>query len=634
MKYIDRTRIGMELFFSQLSELTNSDNTQTPEECVEMLQQNSYSVQTETCRRIQGALRRLISARYALKDRIPARIQMVASSQFTPTPDRLLPVFQWVQDLREENEQARIRWLYALQDTGSRLGDETGAFLRAFSEVTAQRVSLLPDAQGVTLSIPDSLWGQVSLRFSGMPKNELPESALFGYLFWIEADYTDSGYEFRLLLDTEFSDTLYQERLLQSRNWQEITLHCTEAKLHVQFCNYAARIDSYGFGGTDAALLGLCELLRKQTLLGTYPLSGPENHLTGVAQLLALLDLIPNALIPRSTRSPIDRLMENRYQITQTADILEQIDGNLGGALAELLRTALDAYENENFTQCHKLLDRFRRTFQNARQSGADIALAHSLMNILREGTADYHDAYPFENQYRDAQRRITDAAEPLLRKQQFSGTFPNYVRLRGHTAEYITFLTDGVPTASDDGFIHLHYSLAVARCRISPRFSEAKSSLPPYDQLNASAFNHMREHNARFALIYHPNQDGIRLSFSYRFLEQEQDDALRIQAAAQTVQGVQIVLCALDHRPLPHGYRPHARGQLHAVHAFSNLFNRTLPFGSPAAAAFLLFFYSRFSGHFRMLSAFGAALAAGLLVMLGITCIRYLRLRRTIWNR
>ncbi len=101
MKYINRARMGIELFFDQLSDLTVASSTDTPEDCVEILQQQPYTAQMEECRRIQGALRRLMSARYALKEMLPARVQMVATSQFTPTPDRLLPVFQWVQELQK-----------------------------------------------------------------------------------------------------------------------------------------------------------------------------------------------------------------------------------------------------------------------------------------------------------------------------------------------------------------------------------------------------------------------------------------------------------------------------------------------------------------------------------------------------
>lgn len=128
MKYINRARMGIELFFDQLSDLTVASSTDTPEDCVEILQQQPYTAQMEECRRIQGALRRLMSARYALKEMLPARVQMVATSQFTPTPDRLLPVFQWMQELQKANAQARIQWQYALQDVGYRLGESAGAF--------------------------------------------------------------------------------------------------------------------------------------------------------------------------------------------------------------------------------------------------------------------------------------------------------------------------------------------------------------------------------------------------------------------------------------------------------------------------------------------------------------------------
>lgn len=182
MKYINRARMGIELFFDQLSDLTVASSTDTPEDCVEILQQQPYTAQMEECRRIQGALRRLMSARYALKEMLPARVQMVATSQFTPTPDRLLPVFQWVQELQKANAQARIQWQYALQDVGYRLGESAGAFLQAFSDLAAQRVSLLAQDDTLTLAIPDNLWGQGALQFTGV-QTKLAQDSWFGYLF-------------------------------------------------------------------------------------------------------------------------------------------------------------------------------------------------------------------------------------------------------------------------------------------------------------------------------------------------------------------------------------------------------------------------------------------------------------------
>ena len=630
MKYIDRTRMGIELFFDQLSDLTGSGTTDTPEDCVEILRQQPYPAQSEECRRIQGALRRLISARYALKDKLPARVQTVATSQFTPTPDRLLPVFQWVQELQLANAQARVQWQYALQDVGYRLGGAAGAFLQAFSDLAAQRVSLLVQDDALILSIPDNLWGQASLRFTGvqtMPEKE----AMFGYLFWIEADYADGVYEFRLLLDTDFSDTLYQERLLQSDDWSEITIRCTDASLDLRTCNYAARIDALGIGGSDGVLLGLTELARKQAILGAQSLNAGETALFGLSTLMTALDLIPSAKLVRMPHQSVDQLLGNRYLVDETCKLLLEIDGDVAKKTAELLCDALDQYENESYSRCERALNRMRTMWDDARRSGGDLVWAVHMHRLLQNATAEFTDDFPFSAQYDDISAQITAKAVQLLLRAGFAGNFPNYTRIRGKKAEFVTFTTDGVPASTDDGQVLLQYSIAVAKCRVG-KDGTLCGAAPA--SLTATALNRMTGNGANFGLIFHPDQDGITVAFPYEFADRDATRDDRARAGDHIATGTALALRALAGKRLPRNYRPHRPGQLHAQRAFGRLLARTLPLISPVGTAAVIAQFLLNRASFRMETAVAWAIAVGFGSVCWVTIFRYLHLRRTVWNR
>lgn len=634
MKYIDRTKIGMELFLDQLSPMTSPLNHHSPEETVELLSQDSYSAQTNECRRIQGGLRRLISSRYALRDSIPARVRMVAESQFTPTPDRLLPVFRWIHFLRNENEQARIRWLYALKDVGSALGGCTGDFLQSFSQLASQRVSLLPNSTDftLTLSVPDSFWGQVSLCLTGIDPSALPPSPVFGYLFWIEADRNEDAYTFRFLMDTEFSDTVYQERLLQTKNWQEIAVRCTHAQLQVTEHDYTSRIRSYGYGETDALFTCFGELLRKQAMLGSQALSGGEARLLSTASLFSRLEMLPNSPIYSNPLPPATQLMENRYQLNQTASFLDRECGEFGTALAAILRNAANDYANENARACQKKLNHFRARIRDARRDGSVFHLTHPLLALFRDATSSYCAPVPFARHYEDARTHLNAAIE-LLQSNGFSGQFPHFYRLR-RRAEYISFVTDGTPIPSADGLILLNYSLAVASCPLRNRSNELTAFDLPYRELSATSCAELELPGYRFGRVYSPRQDGHTCSFGYHYDARPQDELGRKITAETLCTAVQIAIAGLEYRRLPDGYHPHTAQSLRADHAFLDLFNRCLPFGIPVACALLIFLYPMLRTSVAMPVFLIGALLVGLIAAGLLAGLRFLLLRRTIWRR
>ena len=150
---------------AQVSPFTVPSDDHSPQELVDLAYEQSRSAQNELCRKIQSGIRALLSNQYQVADLLPARVRTFAESQFTPSTERLLPVFQWLSELHRTNHQLKVNWMYELQGAASKIGSGAADFLQSFSKLSAQRITLLQQENNLTLSLPDRLWGQAKLIF-------------------------------------------------------------------------------------------------------------------------------------------------------------------------------------------------------------------------------------------------------------------------------------------------------------------------------------------------------------------------------------------------------------------------------------------------------------------------------------
>ena len=136
-----RHQIGIELFMAQVSPFTVPSDDHSPQELVDLAYEQSRSAQNELCRKIQSGIRALLSNQYQVADLLPARVRTFAESQFTPSTERLLPVFQWLSELHRTNHQLKVNWMYELQGAASKIGSGAADFLQSFSKLSSQRIT-------------------------------------------------------------------------------------------------------------------------------------------------------------------------------------------------------------------------------------------------------------------------------------------------------------------------------------------------------------------------------------------------------------------------------------------------------------------------------------------------------------
>ncbi|MBQ9082588.1 MAG: hypothetical protein IJY28_03705 [Clostridia bacterium] len=629
MKYIDRIRIGLELYMDRLSPLTSRINTRPPEKAAELLMAEDYPDLHAECRRIHDGLRRLISGDFDLAEPLTQRVVAIARSPYTPTPERLVPLFRWVQALRESNRLARERGLNELKYCCD--GTNTAEILQSFSEISAQRISLIPADDALTLSIPSSLWGDVSLRFTGIPSGQLPDAPRFGYLFWVEGERTGQDLRFRLLLDEAFFDTDYQERLLQTNDWAELEFTCKDVQATVRTYDYTTQAHRHGFSGYNAMILCFGELLRKYFTLGQTALSGGELRLIPPAMLFYRLEMIPNAYVLNDHLPPATQLFEQHYQLRQMITYFDRECGQPGQQIARLLEEASNCYADDDSGGCQKSLEQLRRYLHLLLELNDIVAVTQPILAALREATAAYTDRPPFADHYDRMRAFLEERVVPLLTEAGFTGTFPHYYRAQQPQVWFISFLSDFLPSPVPGGGLMCNVSIAAASC-----LTEEEHRLDgfPFHHFGASDFIESKCPGYFFGRVCSLLQDGVHCGF--RILE---DDAFDLPpswetTAAELANGVERALCSLNGIPLPKNPPPHTRAFLKRNHIFAELFNRSLLLGLPVAAILMFWQWDFATALPTLMLMTIAALGIGLLVVLLVTLFRYFRFRRYIWHR
>lgn len=633
MNRVHRHQIGIELFMAQVSPFTAPAEEHSPEELMELACEQSRSAQAELCRKIQSGIRALLSNQYQVADLLPARIRTFAESQFTPSTDRLLPVFQWLSSLHRANHQLRVNWMYEIQGAASKIGSGAADFLQSFSMLSSQRVTLLRQMENLVLSLPDRLWGQAKLVFEAPLRCESFPLPMFGYIFWADAIATEDGLRFHLVIDTEFSDTVYIERLLQDKNWLELTVECPSAQLQVELCDYAGRAFSSGVGSYDLVLTCCRELLHKASILGAASLNQKERGLVGVAKLFygaGLLSLTSRPLGDAAEQAA--ELMDNRYAYQRNAAYFEQRCGELGKKLTALLNAALDEYENGATEKAGARLSEFCGFVHQMIKTGAIRYLSRPLMADFLKACEDFHAPYAFGAFIDRAQNAMVKHLEPLLKEAGFSGEFPHYRRIRRRKADLLSFLLSDPPCSKSDGRIYFSYSLAVARCSVLDTPEGPAVFRLPLREATASECRTDRTSLSVYAELA-TDEDTGKCVFSYPYdLSQatEADD----HAVQRLVPYLSIADNGLRNKPLPKSYLEVRKKHLKAKHIFSHLLAELSAVGVFVAIIILLATKSGAVNETWAILISVGSIIGGIAAVFALGFFSYWRMKTSIWKK
>ena len=628
-----RHQIGIELFMAQVSPFTVPSDDHSPQELVDLAYEQSRSAQNELCRKIQSGIRALLSNQYQVADLLPARVRTFAESQFTPSTERLLPVFQWLSELHRTNHQLKVNWMYELQGAASKIGSGAADFLQSFSKLSSQRITLLQQENNLTLSLPDRLWGQAKLIFEKPVFQTSFPLPMFGYIFWADAVSTEQGLRFHLVIDTEFSETVYIERLLQDKNWLELTIECTAAQLQGDLCNYAKRIFSSGAGSYDLVLICCRELLHKSSILGTASLNQGERALVGVARLFYSAGLLSFASRPmEDAAEQAAALMDNRYAFQRNAAYFEQHCGELGKKMTALLNDALEEYENGTPDKAGARLSEFCGFVHQMIKTGAIRYLSRPLMADFLKCGEEFHFSSVFDPFLERAQKAITRQLEPIIKAAGFSGEFPHYRRIRRHKADLLSFLLSEPPCSKADGRIYFAYSLAAARCSVLDTLEGPAVFRLPLREATASECRTDRTSLSNYAELATDDDMG-KCVFSYPY-DLSQSAAEDDNAAQRLIPYFHIADLGLRNKPLPKSYLEARKKHLKAKHIFSRLLAELSAVGVFVAIIILLATKSGAVNETWAILISVGSIIGGILAVFAMGFFSYWRMKTSIWKK
>ena len=468
MKYMNKTQMGLEHYFSSVSPVFTLLSEFSAEDTLGLLVERSTREQNEFCGNLFDALEVLIKSNFAHKDLIPDNVRRIAESLIAPDAysiERILPVLTWLEKLHIKNEQNRVQWISSLRGFAAEADQATAAFMENFPLMESQRVSVIREGDNLRVSLPEKQWGQVGLTFPNAQVDGMTEFPVFGYLFVFEASFAEQRGQIQFLLDLDFSETPYQERLLSDEHWMEISFSCDVPVLQTALFDYTRRALSYGWG--HAQTLEMCceALASKQDVLGKIALTTEEHRLLLISQLFCSA----MHLNGQGKGEPFEwnaSPLANRYGLEAAADFLEK-QNEIGNRLSQLLRMALDAFEVGNNKLTLRTLTAFAREFDSLEKSVDGCAFAANMAAHFAQASASYTDNYSEQNAHNTVLKTLSDYLSETLTHLGFSGELPHYSRQYARTVHFLSFVLQTDTRINERGFLEIPYSLSVARVPI-----------------------------------------------------------------------------------------------------------------------------------------------------------------------
>lgn len=517
MKYISRYHLGLEQFLVRFSGAFQLENM--AENYAALLLEQPLSFQLAICREIQAALHQLVTSEFQVRNILPANLRDMGEAQFPLSPSQVAPFFHWLQKLHRDNVESKHLWESALDEFGRRFGGDVAQIFRSLETITFQRFRLEKRGEDLLLSSGNLLWGEYCLTLKNVQVDEAAQWPQCGYLFWAEGEVLEEGGEVRLLMDREFSDTVYHERLLQSRNWWELTVRFEDLSVQWKEYDYTKRALTVGLSSWDAVRFCCYELIHKATVMGETALSAEERRLWSVAQLFLCTGTLDDLSVhpPITFFSPVN-VLDNRYQFSGAVEYLrKQWPGDEGEYLCDTLEEIQEAYDQKHRKKYPRALRDWADEIGSQMRSGGIRLLAQPLKEAFAKATENFGMDFPFGKQMQSAADTLQEFYHPLLRDTyHFEGEFPHYYRLRGNRWEFFSFVPQTSPVTRTDGKLYFTYAVQLARCPVTldEKGNRTVDGLSPA-QCRASDFQADKPSRAHFA-IAGDDVDGMGCLFAY----------------------------------------------------------------------------------------------------------------------
>jgi len=632
VKYIHKIRLGLEHCFTDISPLISLLGEFSPEDIMGQLMERPVREQNEICKKLFHLLRQLLQSDFPHKELIPENVKRVAASLIAPdaySMERILPILLWIEQLRLKNEQDKVQWISNLHGTAATTDPMTAAFFENFPQVDAQRVSVIREGDAVRIRLPEKKWGRISLLLPEVTVESEREFPLFGYLFVLEAEAVEDRFQIRLLLDLEFSETPYQQRLLSEENWAEFSLSCDRPRLELSLYDYTKRIHSFGWGHIRS-LNECCDALQsKFSVLGRSALNEEENRLLILSQLFSSAEYLAHQADIRTFEWNVSAL-ENRFGLNSVMQMLEK-QGSVGQRFAALLHTASEAFEQEENERVMQALLTFSRVYNTLGRRVSGCRFAAKILRSFSQATESYIDGYMEQAPHEAVRETLREYLGETLEGLGFSGALPHYTRRYGRSVHYLSFVLAKEPYITDQGELVFPYSLSIARAPLKAVERLSGEESLPDGELYAEDFEQTGR-PAKFGRLA-TEEDAGCASFGVKILNSAREIPNAKELSQQLEYHLLLADNALKDQPLNKAYRATRRRILRRSKTLRRLAIPIMLSSLASAAAVGYWMVDKvFDIHHTKLTVSGFT-AAAIIMAIAVLFFLYWRKIRSIWT-
>lgn len=511
MKYIDRKKIGIEMLFAFMSPITSQENQMNAEETVQRICEQPRKTRAKIAELINSGIKTLTqNMSIDVKSYLNEDILDLAKYPVTAdTMKRLVPFFEWLQDIQRENTLTRDKSRYMLNDAASRMDRETADFLRTFSDISGQGVTFMRRDDSVVMYTQERFWGRAGLVFPDVDTKFIGSFPIVGFIFWIDAEYHDNNrYTFSFMLDVEFGNTEHQKRTLQDRNWVKFKFECARPHIELQANDYGKTFADAGKCGHDFIESWSNEIMIKEGTIGESSLSAKEKELLPAAHVLRLayqladIDEGMPVMFRNDARlsEKVLETLENRYKF----DFFEKLFKSAGeDELYGLLNDAMIAWSNSNFDETCKNVWAFARKLK-AKESADSVRLLYKkIIEQMISCTAEFDGKSELYGSCPQALENARTFVEPTLNALGFFGEFPHYRRRRGKNGEYISVVMSDVKDFSANGVIGYRFELSAAVKKLKKQSNgEYLAGGMPFDETTAEDCRSVSDENVKYTRL------------------------------------------------------------------------------------------------------------------------------------
>jgi len=468
MKHTNRQAIGLESFFASRSANFSGLNEYSAEDIRTLAGQTPAFARYHIGRELRGFLEELMASDCCPAELIPSGISRLVtqySAAQCASREAIVDFYTWLLELSRKNESDRVERIAGLNTAAACFDRQTASVIRTALALNNQRVFISRAEDCITITYAEREWGQLHIDFSGCTTDsDFPPLPMPGYAFAAEAEcLKDGGFEFRLLIDTRFTDLDYCQRLLQPMGWHELVIRCSKVSVRAVCCDYAGRLFSLGTPRSEMVDRVCSTLINKHTLLGDDALCSRESSMLPIARLITGSGglLFDHKSKRWSNEQMVLDSLDNRYAMQQFGRILTDSScTRLGEQLAQSGRALFEDDEAGSL----RGIRNFAALYEHQLAEGSARPLLMELCDRMCEMTGEFEGTTRKLQSEHFASQLVKSAVEDQLTALKFEGSFPHYRRSKRRRTEYLSFMLLPAADVTRMGLYSYNVSLAAAQ--------------------------------------------------------------------------------------------------------------------------------------------------------------------------